>query len=153
INPTPNVTYTWDSLFPRLKSMTDGTGTTNFTYTSIGTNGALKLASIDGPYANDVISLTYDALGRRSGRNITGANETFGYDAISRLTTHGTPLGSFTYTYLGQTGQTVSRSVTNGAVTVSTNWGYDTNTNDRRLIAIANSGTTRSYTLGFGSSP
>ena len=66
--------------------MTDGLGTTNYSYTAIGTNGALKLSSIDGPYSNDTIGLTYDALGRLSGRNITGGNETFGYDAITRLT-------------------------------------------------------------------
>ncbi|MBZ5532401.1 MAG: peptidase C39, bacteriocin processing [Acidobacteriia bacterium] len=150
---TPNVSFAWDGFFPRLTSMTDGLGTTNYSYTAIGTNGALKLASIDGPFANDVIGLTYDALGRIAGRNITGGNETFGYDAISRLTSHGTPLGSFTNTYLGQTDQTASRSVTNGAVTVSTNWGYDTNANDRRLISITNSGVTRSFTLGYGSGP
>jgi RHS repeat-associated protein len=153
INPTPNVTYAWDTLFPRLKSMTDGLGTTNFAYTAIGTAGALQLASIDGAFANDVIGLTYDSLGRLSGRTITGGNETFGYDAISRLTTHGTPLGSFTNTYLGQTGQMASRSVTNATVTVATNWGYDSNTNDRRLTTISNSGVTRSYTLGYGSGP
>ncbi len=149
INPTPNVTFTWDPFFPRMSSMTDGLGTTNYAYTAIGTNGALKLASIDGPFANDVISLTYDALGRINGRNITGGNETFGYDAINRLTTHGTPLGSFTNTYLGQTDQITGRSVTNGSTTVSTSWGYDTNANDRRLISISNSGVTRSFTLSY----
>jgi RHS repeat-associated protein len=151
VNTTPNVTFTWDSYFPRKTSMTDGLGTTNYAYTAIGTNGALKLSSIDGPYANDVIGLTYDALGRLSGRNITGGNETFGYDAISRLTSHGTPLGSFTDTWLGQTNQQASQSVTNGSVTVSTNWGYDTNTNDRRLTSITNSGVSRSYALGYTS--
>src|SRR5262249_43399332 len=146
VNPTPNVTYTWDSFFPRLKSMTDGLGTTNYGYTAVGTLGALKLSSITGPFgANGNLSLTYDALGRLAGRNIAGGNETFGYDAISRLTSHGTPLGSFTNTYLGQTSQPTGRSVTNGTVTVSTAWGYDTNANDRRLISIANSGVTRSY--------
>jgi RHS repeat-associated protein len=153
VNATPNVTFGWDTYFPRLSSMTDGTGTTNYSYTAIGTNGALKLSSIAGPFSNDTIGLTYDALGRLSGRNITGGNETFGYDAISRLTSHGTPLGTFTETYLGQTGQMASQSVTNGATTVSTNWGYDTNANDRRLISITNSGVTRSYTLGYGTSP
>lgn len=153
INPTPNVSFTWDSFFPRISSMTDGLGTTSYAYTAIGSNGALKLSSIDGPFANDAIGLTYDALGRLAGRTITGGNETFGYDALSRLTTHTTPLGSFTNTYLGQTAQTLSRSVTNGTTTVSTSWGYDTNANDRRLISITNSGVTRSYTLGYGSGP
>jgi RHS repeat-associated protein len=153
VNPTPNVTFVWDTYFPRLSSMTDGLGTTNYSYTAIGSNGALKLSSIDGPYSNDTIGLTYDAIGRLSGRNITGGNETFGYDAISRLTSHGTPLGSFTIGYLGETSQVTSQSVTNGSVTVSTGWGYDTNTNDRRLISITNSGVSRSYTLGYGSGP
>jgi RHS repeat-associated protein len=153
VNSTPNVTFAYDTYFPRLTSMTDGTGTTTYGYTAIGTNGALKLSSIAGPYSNDTIGLTYDALGRLSGRTITGGNETFGYDAISRMTSHGTPLGTFTYGYLGETNQTASRSVTNGSTTVSTSWGYDTNANDRRLISIANSGVTRSFTLGYGSSP
>jgi RHS repeat-associated protein len=150
---TPNVTFAWDARYPRLTSMTDGLGTTSYAYTAVGTNGALKLSSIDGPFSNDTIGLTYDALGRLSGRNITGGNETFGYDAISRLTSHGTPLGTFTEGYLGQTGQITSQSVTNGGTTVSTAWGYDTNANDRRLISITNSGTTRSYALGYGSGP
>ena len=151
VNSTPNVTFAYDTYFPRLTSITDGTGTTTYGYNAIGANGALKLSSISGPYSNDAIGLTYDALGRLSGRTITGGNETFGYDAINRMTSHGTPLGSFTYGYLGETGQTTSRSVTNGGTTVSTNWGYDTNANDRRLISIVNSGVTRSYTLGYTS--
>jgi hypothetical protein len=43
--------------------------------------------------------------------------------------------------------------VTNGAITVSTNWGYDTNVNDRRLISITNSGQSRSFGLGYGGAP
>jgi RHS repeat-associated protein len=145
VNPTPNVTLVWDPYFPRLSSMTDGLGTTNYTYTAIGSLGALKLASTSGPFTNDAIGLTYDALGRLAGRNIAGGGETFGYDAISRLISHTTPLGPFTYGYLGQTDQTTSRSVTNGGTTVSTSWGYAPNTSDRRLKTITNSGPTRSY--------
>lgn len=152
-NSTPNVTFVWDSYWPRMNSMTDGTGTTNYTYGATGALGALKIASVDGPYANDAITLTYDALGRLATRNIPGGNESFGYDAISRVTSHVTPLGTFTLGYLGQTYQTTSRSVTNGSITVSTGWGYDTNTNDRRLISITNSGQSRSYTLGYGTAP
>jgi len=153
VNTTPNVTFAWDTYYPRLTSMVDGLGTTSYSYTAVGTDGALKLSSIQGPFTNNTIGLTYDALGRLAGRTITGGNETFGYDAISRLNSHVTPLGSFTIGYLGQTNQATSQSVTNGSTTVSTTWGYDTNTNDRRLISIANSGVTRSYTLGYGSGP
>ena len=153
VNTTPNVTFAWDTYYPRMTSMVDGLGTTSYSYTAVGTDGALKLSSVQGPFTNNTIGLTYDALGRLAGRTITGGNETFGYDAISRLNSHVTPLGSFTIGYLGQTGQSTSQSVTNGSTTVSTTWGYDTNTNDRRLISIANSGVTRSYTLGYGSGP
>ena len=97
--------------------------------------------------------MTYDTLSRPSGRTVTGGNETFGYDSLWRLNSHVTPLGTFTFGYLGQTGQLTSQSVTNGSTTVSTGWGYDTNANDRRLIGITNSGVTRSYTLGYGSGP
>jgi len=148
-NPTPNVTFAYDPYFPRLTSMTDGTGKTEYSYTPIGDLGALKLASISGPFSNDSISLTYDALGRLAGRDIPGGNESFDYDAISRLTTHGTPLGTFDYSYLGQTSQTTLRKVTNGKVTVSTGWTYDTNINDRRLLNINNSGVSRSYVLRY----
>ena len=153
VNPTPTVTFTYDQYFPRLSTMADGTGTTTYSYTAIGSNGALKLSSIAGPYTNDTLGLTYDVMGRLSGETITGGNEGFTYDAINRLSTHTTPLGTFSYTYNGQTGQTAGRTVTNGTTTVSTSWGYDTNTNDRRLISITNSGVTRSYTLGYGSGP
>jgi RHS repeat-associated protein len=149
INPTPNVTFAYDPYFPRLLSMTDGTGTTNYGYTAIGTNGALQVASVAGPYQNDTSSFTYDPLARLATRSIPGGNESFGYDAISRLISHTTPLGTFNYGYLGETGQTTSRSVTNGSTNISTAWKYDTNTNDRRLISIANSGVTRSYKLGY----
>ena len=40
VNPTPNVTFTWDTYLPRLDKMTDGTGTTTYCYTTLYTNGA-----------------------------------------------------------------------------------------------------------------
>jgi len=148
-NYTPSVAFTYDPYFPRLTSMTDGTGTTNYSYVPIGTNGALQLASENGPFNNDSIGYAYDALGRMSARNIPGGNEGFTYDAISRLQYHSTGLGTFTYGYLGQTDQVSSRSVTNGGTNISTGWTYDTNTNDRRLTKINNSGVTRTYTLSY----
>ena len=115
VNPTPNVNFSWDPYFPRLSSMTDGTGATHYTYAAPGTNGALQVASIAGPFANDTTGFSYDALGRVSEKTIPGGNESFGYDAISRLVSHTTPLGAFTDTYLGETDQPTSRSVTNAA--------------------------------------
>jgi len=150
VNPTPDVSFVWGNRYPHLISMTDGTGTTHYAYYSPGSTGGLKRAWTSGPFvANSTIFFSYDALGRLSGRKIPGGDETFGYDAISRLISHGTPLGTFAYTYLGQTEQVTSRKVTNGKVTVGTDWTYDTNDNDRRLINIANSGVSRSYALNY----
>jgi YD repeat-containing protein len=150
VNLTPNVTFIWDPYFPRLSSMLDGLGTTNYSYTPIGTLGALQLSLIDGPYNNDTIGLTYDPVGRLATRVIPGCNiETFGYDPISRMSSHFSPLGTFNYSYLGQTDQVTGRSLINGSTTVSTGWGYDTNINDRRLISIVNSGAARSYSLSY----
>lgn len=144
-NPTPNVSFAYDPVFPRRTSMTDGTGTTTFTYVAAGTNGALKLAGVDGPYANDAITYTYDALGRMATRAMAGGSESFAYDALGRLTSHATGLGTFTYGYLGQTAQAANRAL-NGTG-IATGWIYDTNGNDRRLLAIAHPGVTRSYAL------
>ncbi len=50
--------FTYDSLNRRTQ-MTDGTGTT-----MLGYDLASQLTTIDGPLANDLINLSYDALGR-----------------------------------------------------------------------------------------
>ena len=43
----------------------------------------------------------------------------------------------------------MSRALTAGGASIQTNWSYDTNANDRRLIGVANSGVSRSYTLSY----
>jgi len=148
INTTPNVTIAWDTSFPRMTSMTDGTGTTNFTYIAGSTNGAMKVATIDNStFSNDTITYTYNALGRISTKTISGGNESYTYDTLGRVATHTTGLGTFTYGYLGNTGQIASRTL-NGT-SIGTSWAYDTNTNDRKLTGITNSGVTRSYTFTY----
>ena len=89
--------------------MTDGSGTTNYTYQPVGTLGALQLAQEDGPYSNDTIGYQYDALGRLATRTVAGSAETFSYDTLNRLTTQGNALGTFDLGYLGQTGQLTSQ--------------------------------------------
>ena len=139
INPTPNVAFAYDPYFPRLLSMTDGTGTTTYAYVPVGSLGALRLAQEQSPLASSAIGYGYDALGRLVSRNVAGAGpESFGYDAIGRLTSHNSDLGAFTLSYLGQTGQIASRTL--GGSTLVTNWGYLPNSGDRRLASIDNSG-------------
>ena len=56
--------------------------------------------------ASSTISYVYDQLGRLASRTVQGQGaESFGYDAIGRLTSHSSDLGAFTLAYLGQTGQ------------------------------------------------
>ncbi len=51
VNPTPNVSFAWDPYFPRLVSMTDGTGTKQYSYVPVGSLGALQLQQESGPLA------------------------------------------------------------------------------------------------------
>jgi RHS repeat-associated protein len=142
-NPTPSVKFTYDPYFRRLVSMTDGSGTTQFTYVPPGSPGALRPAMEAGPTPNGAISWKYDALGRVVAQTVGSSTDTFTYDALGRMTTHASDLGTFDLTYLGQTGRIASR-VLRGAG-LETDWAWDSNTNDRRLTGISNAGASRSY--------
>ncbi len=95
LNPTPNVSFAYDPYFPRLTSMTDGSGTTTYSYVRVGKLGALHLAQESVPLPNGTIAYAYDPLGRVSTRTVGGASpETFQYDKIDRLVDHTDPLGN-----------------------------------------------------------
>lgn len=126
VNTTPNVTFAWDTYFPRRTQMTDGLGATTWSYVAPGTCntstgascGALQLSMEDGPYSNDTAVYVYDADGRVSGLTVGGTpQETFSYDAIGRVTTHYTPFGWFNYTnFIGETPRWVYRTLSNSPV-------------------------------------
>jgi YD repeat-containing protein len=112
VNPTPNVAFTYDPYFRRLTSMTDGTGTTQFSYVPVGSLGALQLAQAASPLANSAISYAYDGLGRLAARTVAQSGaETFQYDAIGRLVADSNDLGAFALSYLGQTAQVAQRQL------------------------------------------
>jgi YD repeat-containing protein len=141
VNTTPNVSFTYDPYYPRLTSMTDGTGTTIYSYGSVGSLGALQLAAEAGPLTDSTISYAYDELGRMGSHTIQGAGaKTFAYDALGHLANHASDLGAFTLAYLRQTGQITSRELASN--TLGTTWSYLTNTNDRRLSEIESVGLT-----------
>lgn len=165
---TDNVSFTYDPYWPRMVTMTDKSGldgatglpkaaTTTLTYTALGTNGALQLQNeVNNGYYNQLTGYYYDALGRLSSRWAAESQEWYGYDSIGRVNQHGTDLGTFGYNYLGQSGLPTSRTVTNGSTTLTTNYGYDTLANDRRLLTIANTSgannstnAVRSYAYGY----
>jgi len=86
--------FTFDSLNRRTQ-MTDGVGTTTFGY-----DLASQLTTIDGPLTDDTITLSYDALGRMTGRSVNNAGAaTLVYDDYGRPQTATNPLGTFTYNY------------------------------------------------------
>jgi len=66
---TPSVSWTYDSAYPRVSTMADGTGTTSYTYHPVGQLGAGQVGTVDGPLTSDVISYSYDPLGRVGGRS------------------------------------------------------------------------------------
>ncbi|MEM1222213.1 MAG: RHS repeat-associated core domain-containing protein [Verrucomicrobiota bacterium] len=134
-NPTPTVSYTYDSYFNRVTSMSDGIGITNTTYHPIGSLGANEVASVDGPWANDVVNYSYDALGRLTNRSINGVAQTMSYDAASRLQSVVNPLGTFTYTHDGVTSRLASVTHNGG---VSAEFDYFGNAQDNRLQTITN---------------
>ena len=147
VNPTPNVSFAYDTNFPRLTSMTDGTGTTTYGYYPVGVVGGLRLQTETQPLA--AIGYAYDKLGRVKSRSVTGAGtEAFGYDALDRLTTHASDLGSFTLGYLGQTGQITTRSLASPS-NLATTWGYLPNSGDRRLASVSTTGLTAGQSTGF----
>jgi RHS repeat-associated protein len=145
VNPTPGVSFSYDPYFRRKSSMSDGSGTTQYQYGLVNALGALKLSREVEPYQNTAIGYQYDALGRMSRRMVDSSSEGFAYDNIGRLTTHSSPLGTFTLSYLGQTNQVISRSL--GVGPVNTRWQYDTNINDRRLMKINNGAQPRNYSI------
>jgi RHS repeat-associated protein len=86
--------FAYDSLNRRTQ-MTDGVGTT-----TLGYDLASQLTTIDGPWANDTVTLSYDALGRVSGRSVDNTGSaTLLYDSYGRPQTATNPLGTFTYNY------------------------------------------------------
>lgn len=111
---TPGVGFVYDGAYLRVVSMTDGTGTTAYTYHPVGSIGALQVASEDSALSGttDKISYSYDALDRLVGRNIgSGTSDnlvTWQYDALGRTTQKASLLGTLTYGYDGNSGRLVS---------------------------------------------
>jgi YD repeat-containing protein len=134
--PTPGVSYTYDPNYQRRVSMTDGTGTTLYSYnpiTAIPALGANQMASVDGPLPNDTITYEYDALGRRVSTAINGVAMRMNYDAAGRVSSETNALGAFTYAYDGVTGRVLTNTFPNG---LTVERGYGNNLEDFELQRI-----------------
>jgi RHS repeat-associated protein len=132
---TPSVSYTYDSVYPRMATMVDGIGTTSYTYKAPGTLGAAQLATVDGPLTDDTIGYTYDELGRVVTRAINGAANTvtWAFDALGRVTSETNVLGTFTYGYDGVTSRIASVTYPNNQ---TSSYSYLSNSQDHRLQTI-----------------
>jgi RHS repeat-associated protein len=147
---TPNVSFTYDTPYNRVLSMTDGTGTTNYAYNTItgsATTGAGRLHTVTVPISSTtaIIAYTYDELGRVTNRTIDGSSNSVSttFDALGRVTGVTNPLGAFTYAYVDQTSRLSGVTYPSGAG-LSTVYSYFNNTGDQRLQTIQNlSGTTQ----------
>ncbi len=153
VNATPNVSFTYDPDYDRIKSISDGSGTgsgvTTYDYHAVAAGlGAGSLSEINGSLSSDVIALSYDELGRPSQRTVNGNAMNITYDNLGRLTGVVNALGTFGYGYVAETGRLDTVSYPNGQ---SIQYDYYPNTSalsgagngDRRLKQIKNlSGTT-----------
>lgn len=135
---TPPVAFAYDATYSRLRSMTDGTGTTHYDYIPIiaaPSLGAGQLASVDGPLADDTITFSYDELGRRVSTGINGVASTLTLDAAGRVKDATNALGTFNYIYDGNSSRITSMAFPNGQ-TVEFEYGVDLE--DHHLQRITN---------------
>ena len=135
---TPPVAFTYDANYSRLRSMTDGTGTTRYGYipiTPAPSLGAGQLASVDGPLPNDAITFSYDELGRRVSTAINGVASSVTYDAAGRIIISTNALGVFNNTYDGNSFRKTSQSYPNGQ---TAEFSYAGNLQDQHLQRITN---------------
>jgi RHS repeat-associated protein len=132
---TPSVSYTYDTNYSRLLTMTDGIGTTTYTYHTVtnGQLGAGQVATVDGPLTNDTVTYTYDELGRVVHRDIDGVGQEWTLDELGRVTVVTNALGSFTNEYVGETELIATNYYPNGQKTIFSYYG---STNDHRLESI-----------------
>jgi len=132
---TPTVSFTYDTNYTHMLTMLDGNGTNTYSYYTVtnGQLGAAKLQSVDGPWANDTITYTYDELGRVKTRSIDNVAVSLTYDALGRVTVVTNALGAFTNNYVGVTPRLDSTIYPNGQTTTLSYYGTN---NDHRLQTI-----------------
>ena len=128
---TPGVTNTFDT-FSRLISVNDAVGTNSYTY-----DANSRLIVFDGPWANDNVNYSFDAIGRLTNVAVQGGSPAgYLYDALNRLTAVQIASSPYTYTYSGSNPLVQSLSRPNGSYTTYQHDSLD------RLTDIANRQTT-----------
>lgn len=145
---TADLTYEYDTAFPRVTKMSVGSAaptTTLFGYHPYGasTNGAGQVALVDGPLTNDTLKHTYDELGRLKKLEIVddatqttaSYSEEYVFDNRGRATSVVNNLGTTTYGFVGQSSRPLTVDHANG---MKTQFDYFTATTDFALKQIKN---------------
>jgi len=136
---TPAVSFTYDSYFNRLATMSDGTGVTTYRFYpfAAGQFGAGQLSSVSNSFigSSSLVSYNYDALGRITNRAINGAVQQMTFDALHRVVVVTNVLGLFTNTYVGATMLISTNLAPFGKKTV---FSYLSVSNDEHLAEILN---------------
>jgi RHS repeat-associated protein len=133
-NATSAVSFSYDSSFPLLTSMTDGTGKTTYTYGDIGAVGALQRVKETPAGKQQPVTYRYDAVGRVLNRTTGDNTDAWQYDNLGRVAQLTNALGVFNYAYLGDTTQVRSEALQQSPW--RTDYVYAGNQLDRQLLAI-----------------
>jgi RHS repeat-associated protein len=138
--PSP-VSFTYDLVYNRVATMSDGVGTTFYTYNPVnGSLGSGRLSTVDAPLSH--ITYSYDPLGRMLSREVNGATETRAYDNMGRITSKVNPLGTFGYIFNTPTSRLDELQFPNGVIT---DFNYqavaeEPQNPDHRLLGISSGG-------------
>ena len=126
---------TYDQTYGFLTNISQGSLSYAYSYNPVGAPGALRPSQISAP--NGSTSFKYDALGRVSSWSTANGTESYQFDQGGRLSQVQNPLGTFSLSYLGATGQIAKIAYPNQT---SENYSYQPNNQDRRLSALTFTG-------------
>ena len=140
---TADESFTYDPFYDRMVSMSDGIGTTHLVYhpDDGAGNGAGLIARINGPFADDSLKYSYDDLNRLKKREIVddatystaSYSEEYVFDARGRVEDLINNLGTFDYSYVGQSDRIDDMDYPNG---MKTDYTYEGTNGDHLLRQI-----------------
>jgi RHS repeat-associated protein len=150
---TPSVSYTYDPIFRRLSSVSDGTGATEYTYYPSSGMGANLLQAVASPIAGtsgtDTVAYMYDALDRIVGTSVNGAAQSVEFDALGRTISASNPLDTFTVNYADATPRVSSVSSNAGPASALTYFGPTGDELLQQLNYATNNGATALAQFGY----
>ena len=146
--PTASVSFAYDPAYRRTVSMTDGVGTTTYTYYPVSSTpalGATQLQSMTSPIAGaagtDTVTYGYDALDRLLTIAVDGfVPSSMAYDANGRPTSLSNPLDTFSYAYSDATPRVTGLTSNEGVNLAMTYYGPTGDELLQQITAVTHSG-------------